>query len=196
MQVLLADDRHLVRDAVAGLIQAETRFAVTSCATLGSAVCMLREHAPDIVLLSDVLPGLHGLDGLARFVAAHPGVAVALLATATPPDLAGAVLRTGARGWLSRDATGADLAALMRALAGGGTWPQQPAPAPDVFATLTRREIDALHGLCAGKTNKEIARELELQEVTVKLHVKTLSRKLGARNRTHAAMIGRDGWMV
>lgn len=57
---------------------------------------------------------------------------------------------------------------------------------------LTRREVEALQGLGAGMSNKEIARDHGLQEVTVKLHVKTLSRKLGARNRTHAAMIGRD----
>ncbi|ESW62200.1 MAG: hypothetical protein Q27BPR15_02325 [Rhodobacter sp. CACIA14H1] len=57
---------------------------------------------------------------------------------------------------------------------------------------LTRRETDVLKGICEGKSNKEIARDLELQEVTVKLHVKTLSRKLGAKNRTHAAMIARD----
>ena len=60
-------------------------------------------------------------------------------------------------------------------------------------AELTRREADVLRGICEGKSNKEIARDLDLQEVTVKLHVKTLSRKLGAKNRTHAAMIARDG---
>ncbi len=57
---------------------------------------------------------------------------------------------------------------------------------------LTRREIEVLRGICEGKSNKEIARDHDLQEVTVKLHVKTLSRKLGAKNRTHAAMIARD----
>jgi DNA-binding NarL/FixJ family response regulator len=53
-----------------------------------------------------------------------------------------------------------------------------------------------LRGLCAGKSNKEIARDHDLQEVTVKLHVSTLSRKLGARNRTHAAMIARDHHLI
>ncbi|MGB3279981.1 MAG: LuxR C-terminal-related transcriptional regulator, partial [Pseudorhodobacter sp.] len=60
-------------------------------------------------------------------------------------------------------------------------------------ALLTRRESSVLRGICDGKSNKEIARDLELQEVTVKLHVKTLSRKLEAKNRTHAAMIARNG---
>ena len=52
--------------------------------------------------------------------------------------------------------------------------------------------MDVLRGIREGKSNKEIARDLEVQEVTIKLHVKTLTRKLGARNRTHAAMIARD----
>jgi DNA-binding NarL/FixJ family response regulator len=72
-----------------------------------------------------------------------------------------------------------------------------PDPAPgQVGALLTGREVTVLRGICAGKSNKEIARDLDLQEVTVKLHVKTLSRKLGARNRTHAAMIARNGGLV
>jgi DNA-binding NarL/FixJ family response regulator len=58
--------------------------------------------------------------------------------------------------------------------------------------TLTARELDVLSGLCRGLANKEIARELDLQEVTIKLHVKTLCRKLDAKNRTHAAMIAKE----
>ena len=61
---------------------------------------------------------------------------------------------------------------------------------------LSPREQEVLRGICAGKSNKEIARDHALQEVTVKLHVKTMSRKLGARNRTHAAMIARDRRLV
>ncbi|MCA3543812.1 MAG: response regulator transcription factor, partial [Rhodobacter sp.] len=57
---------------------------------------------------------------------------------------------------------------------------------------LTPRELDVLRRLCRGMANKEIARDLDLQEVTVKLHVKTLYRKINARNRTHAAMIARE----
>ena len=57
---------------------------------------------------------------------------------------------------------------------------------------LTKRELDVLGGLCDGLSNKEIGIRLDLQEVTVKLHVKTLTRKLDARNRTHAAMLARD----
>jgi DNA-binding NarL/FixJ family response regulator len=62
----------------------------------------------------------------------------------------------------------------------------------DGNSAITKRERDVLIGLTAGKSNKEIANDLDLQEVTIKLHVKTLCRKLGAKNRTQAAMIARD----
>lgn len=73
--------------------------------------------------------------------------------------------------------------------------PDSIAPSTPLSASpvrLTPRETDVLRGLIDGKSNKEIARDLDIQEVTVKLHVKTLSRKLNARNRTHAAMVARD----
>ena len=61
---------------------------------------------------------------------------------------------------------------------------------------LTSRELEVLQGICRGQSNKEIALDYDLHEATVKLHAKTLSRKLGARNRTHAAMIARDRNLV
>ena len=69
---------------------------------------------------------------------------------------------------------------------------EEAAPARPLAETLSERERQVLEGLCHGHSNKEIARDLGLQEVTVKLHVKTLCRKLEARNRTHAAMIAKD----
>jgi DNA-binding NarL/FixJ family response regulator len=63
-------------------------------------------------------------------------------------------------------------------------------------AQLTPRELDVLKRLCRGMANKEIARELDLQEVTVKLHIKTLYRKIEAKNRTHAAMIAKEAGVV
>lgn len=67
---------------------------------------------------------------------------------------------------------------------------------PNAKVQLTPRETEVLRGLAEGKSNKEIARDLDIQEVTVKLHVKSLTRKLEARNRTHAAMLARDMGLV
>jgi two-component system, NarL family, nitrate/nitrite response regulator NarL len=68
--------------------------------------------------------------------------------------------------------------------------PSQPAASDSI--ALSAREREVLAGLCAGKANKEIARDLGLREPTIKLHVKLVCRKLEARNRTHAAMIARE----
>lgn len=85
-------------------------------------------------------------------------------------------------------------AAIARIARGEIVMPQDEADAPARanFPELTAREAEVLRGLYSGKSNKEMARELELQEVTIKLHVRTLCRKLGATNRTQAAMIARD----
>ena len=108
-----------------------------------------------------------------------------------------AALHAGAAGFLPKTLAVQALIAAVRLLASGGSFAPMAmldaAPAVGVgTADLTRRERDVLRGVCDGKSNKEIARDLEVQEVTIKLHVKTLTRKLGARNRTHAAMIARN----
>ena len=61
---------------------------------------------------------------------------------------------------------------------------------------LSSREKEVLVGICAGKSNKEIARDLDLQEVTIKMHVRSLAGKMGAKNRTHAAMMAREKGLV
>jgi DNA-binding NarL/FixJ family response regulator len=201
MQVLLADDRGLVRDAVAAYIGTETRYTVAVCDDYTATLASLRSVLHDVVLVADTLPGLQGADGLARLVAARPAVPVILIATQTTGDPQQMARLAGLRGCVAKSSSGGQLVDAILALAGGVALPED-AEAPDPqaavaqMAALTRRETDVLQGLCEGKTNKEIARDLELQEVTVKLHVKTMSRKLGARNRTHAAMIARNAGLI
>ncbi len=91
------------------------------------------------------------------------------------------------------------IAAVHLMLSGRTYYPHDflaSAEAGQTKTLLTPREREVLQGLTEGRSNKEIAREFDIQEVTVKLHVKTLSRKLGARNRTHAAMIARDQGLI
>ncbi len=197
MQVLLAVDHDLIRDTVAAYLRAECRAETEVASDLDAAVAA-RAAAPDIVVLDLAFAGL---DGIARVAAAHPGAPIAVLSAATSRERADAALRAGARGVLTTQMSGRALLDAVGALARGETFvPEglvsETAVPGDGIQTLTRREMDVLRGVCAGKSNKEIARDLELQEVTVKLHVKTLSRKLGARNRTHAAMIARDAGLM
>ncbi|MFN3971128.1 MAG: response regulator [Gemmobacter sp.] len=201
MRILVADDHDLLRETVAAFLLAEGMEAVTTLATLPDVIAALAHGRYDVALIDAGLPGLEGLAGLDMAVKAARGGAVALMSGTTSRDLAEAALEAGARGFVPKKMSARAMVAAVRVMARGEkfmpmgllTPDPEPGAAPGL---LTGRESTVLRGICAGKSNKEIARDLELQEVTVKLHVKTLSRKLGARNRTHAAMIARNCGLV
>ncbi|HMO07524.1 MAG TPA: response regulator transcription factor [Paracoccaceae bacterium] len=200
MKILVADEQDLVRETVAAFLVAEGMQRVDTCATFAE-VSEAMAAQWDIALIDAALPGLATLRALTGLAAAAPRTALVLLSASTSRDFAAAALAAGARGFLPKKmGARATVAALRRIGAGETVVPDQlltDDPAPGAPAPLlTGRETTVLRGICEGKSNKEIARDLTLQEVTVKLHVKTLSRKLGARNRTHAAMIARNGGLV
>jgi DNA-binding NarL/FixJ family response regulator len=198
MRLLLADDHDLVRETLAAFLMAEGFKEVRCVATLPEALAVLAtDRQFDLVLLDYSMPGMNGLEGLTRARAAAAGVPVAIITGTVQRDLAEAALAAGAAGFIPKTLASRAMIAAVQLMASGDVFApislllQEPEMTL-ALQTLTRRETDVLHGICEGKSNKEIARDLELQEVTVKLHVKTLSRKLGAKNRTHAAMIARD----
>lgn len=197
MNILIADDHDLVRETIGAFLMAEGFDAVSMAASLEEALESLRRRRFDLVLLDYDMPGMNGLEGLTRARALSYGRPVAVISGSTALELGEAVIRAGAAGFVPKTmASRAMVQAIRRMVAGDIFAPfgllRPAATQGDGPNQLTRREIDVLRGICEGKSNKEIARDLELQEVTVKLHVKTLSRKLNARNRTHAAMIARD----
>ena len=104
-------------------------------------------------------------------------------------------MELGAHGFLPKTLAPAELVDAVDILMSGEIYLPEDALS-DMTHGLTPREVEVVRGIAGGKSNKEIARDLGVQEVTVKLHVKTLSRKLGARNRTHAAMLARDLGLV
>ncbi|KUF11293.1 response regulator [Pseudoponticoccus marisrubri] len=196
MRILVADDHDLVRETIAAYLDAADIDEVVTEATLDDAVARVeRSGAFDLVLLDYNMPGMNGLQGLDRMKAANGGRPVAILSGSATREVADAALRGGAQGFIPKTLSARSLLTAARFMAAGEVYvPVEFMQADSAGAPgpLTRRELDVLRGICEGKANKEIARDLDLQEVTVKLHVKTLSRKLEARNRTHAAMIARD----
>ena len=200
MRILIADDHELLRDVLRSYLEAEGGFAVETIADLPQALARIAAagDAPfDLVVLDYGMPGMDGYRGLEQAIAASAGRPVALMSGLAPPGVADKVLATGAAGYLPKTLPARSLINAIRFMAAGETYmpldlhrPSQPAEAER--SGLSPREREVLAGLCAGHANKEIARALNLREPTIKLHVKTICRKLDARNRTHAAMIARE----
>ncbi len=195
MRVMIADDHDLVREAIASFLQGEGVAEVVTVPNLQDAIRAADEGGSfDLVLLDYNMPGMNGLEGLALMIAANDQRPVAILSGTTSRALAEQAIKAGAAGFVPKTMSSRSMVSAVRFMAAGEVY------APFNFmqqadtsgGNLSQRETDVLRGLTEGKSNKEIARDLELQEVTIKLHVKTLSRKLNAKNRTHAAMIARE----
>ena len=151
------------------------------------------------------MPGMDGLSGLARLRARDPAPPVALISGVAETDVALQALRMGAQGFLHKSMSAQSLLNAIRFMALGERFvpvglvlPEllqtsgQAAGTPTSDIVLTPRERQVLAALCDGHTNKQIARDLALSEATVKLHVKTVYRRLGTNNRTQAAMTARS----
>ncbi len=190
MRLLIADDHDLLRDALRShLERALPGTEVLGAGTVDAALGMLAARPDiDLLLLDLRMPGMNGLDGLSRIRDAHPTVKIALMSgEAGPADIRAALAR-GALGFLPKTLPGEAMVDAVRRLSAGEGFVPDGAAAPPSDIGLTRREREVLDFLLKGLSNKEIARLLDLEEVTVKLHVRGLCRKLDAKNRTQAAM--------
>lgn len=196
MRILVADDHDLVRETIAAFLRGEGIDQVETAATLDEAMARARGSGTfDLVLLDYNMPGMTGLSGLEQMLEANDRRPVAILSGSAPPEVAEAAIQAGAAGFIPKTLPSKTIVSAAHVMAAGEVF------APYKFMSqagkgkageLSSREREVLQGICEGKSNKEIARDLDLQEVTIKLHVKTLSRKLEARNRTHAAMIAKE----
>ncbi|GAA6187081.1 response regulator transcription factor [Litorivita sp. NS0012-18] len=195
-EILLADDHELVRETIAAYLEASSDIRVVQAADFVQALELVKTSGPfDLVVLDYTMPGMDGLDGLRKLLSLPNAGAVAVMSGTASADVARRALEAGAAGFLPKTLSPDTLLSAVQHILEGEVYrPLQflSQKADALSVKLTPRERDVLNGICEGKSNKEIARDLGVQEVTIKLHVKTLSRKLDARNRTHAAMIGRD----
>ena len=203
MKILLADDHDLVRDTLVAYFERENEFDVIAVSDFEEARNVIRDTEElDLVLLDYGMPGMNGLRGLETALEMAEGTPVALISGTADVGIATKAMDAGAIGFLPKTMAAKSLISAVRLMIAGEKFApvdfmsNMDAPSNPIADKLTPRELEVLNGLSKGLSNKEIARETDLQEVTIKLHVKTLCRKLEARNRTHAAMIGKDAGIV
>ncbi|MEM7051075.1 MAG: response regulator transcription factor [Acidobacteriota bacterium] len=206
IRVCLIDDQTLVREGIRTLLGFLDDIEVVAEGEDGEgAVELIREQAPDVLLLDLRMPGKDGLDVLADLRAAELLPPTLVLTTFDDDAAALEAIRRGARAFLLKDISLERLAEAIRTVAGGGTL-IQPAlterilrtagdadwsfPSLDPPDPLTEREIEVLRFLCGGYSNKEIADALGVAEGTVKNHLSNILSKLGVRDRTRAVLKG------
>lgn len=200
MRILIADDHDLLRDTLVAFLGAEDGIELGCAATLDEATHRIEVDPPyNLVLLDYQMPGMSGLDGLERALNLNGGQRVALISGQASREIAEQALALGAAGFVPKTLPAKSLVNAVRFMAMGEqyapidfmTAPAKPAPHP-LVEKLTERELQVLEGLSNGKANKVIARDLGLTEPTIKLHLKTLFRKLEVNNRTQAAIMARE----
>jgi DNA-binding NarL/FixJ family response regulator len=196
IRVLIVDDHPVVRQGLAALLSVQDDIAVAGEAGDGpAAIAQAGSASPDVVLLDLKLPGMDGVAVLSELAGKYR---VLVLTSATDPQWADRAMRAGAAGVVYKDI---DPDALVRAirsvhdgnvlLAPGAAAALRGGPAGrgGSLDALTGREREVLKHITAGRSNREIARELHVAEKTVKAHVSSVLAKLGVQDRTQAAVL-------
>lgn len=210
IRVLIVDDQRLMREGLRTLLEMEPDIQVVGEAEEGAAALQVfQQHQPDVVLMDIRMPGMDGVETTRRLQERWPEARVIILTTFDDDEYVFDGLRAGALGYLLKDVSGSKLAEAIRTVAGGGALiepsvarkvvaefarlaPARRVPGEGLPEPLSDRELEILHCLARGLTNREIAAELFLAEGTVKNYVTRILGKIGARDRTQAALRGRE----
>ena len=203
MTVVVADDQAAVREGLVLLLGTLPGITVVGQAEDGAAaVDTVAATDPQVVLMDLNMPRLDGVEATRRIRASHPQTQVVVLTTYADDESIIGALQAGALGYLTKDATRAEIGRAVLAAAAGQAVldpavqqrlllaaARAPAPPPDQDHDpdeLTPRESDVLRLIAEGKSNREIARALYVSEATVKTHVNRIFAKTGSRDRTQA----------
>lgn len=188
ISVLLVDDHALVRRGFRRLLEdAPDMRVVGEASEGGEAVKLARELRPNVVLMDCALPGMSGLTAAREIVETLPDTAVLMLSMHEEDTWVRKALETGARGYILKSANDLNLVAAVRGVAAGEIVldPQLEPPATlkgERDHSLTERELEVLQLIVAGKSNKEIATQLDLSTNTVAVHRANMMRALGLHN--------------
>jgi DNA-binding NarL/FixJ family response regulator len=207
IRVLIVDDHPIFRDGLAGLLATLPEVEVAATAgTAEEALAALTRTSPDVVLMDINLPGTSGVEATRRVSQIAPATAVLVISMVDDDDSVFAALAAGARGYVLKGASAAEITAALRTVAAGGAvfgagiasrllarTPARPSGPASLSRQhdLTARECEVLDLLAEGASNRQIARSLGLSLKTVQNHVSRILDKLQAADRTQAALRAR-----
>jgi DNA-binding NarL/FixJ family response regulator len=209
IRVLVADDQAIVRDGLVTVLSLLPDIEIVGEASNGAeAVRLAAEHQPDVVLMDLRMPVLDGTQATAEILQSRPQTAVLVLTTFADDASISGALRVGARGYLTKDASRAEVAAAIRSVASGqttlapevaarliGSFTGGEPPQTDTsgqptlrdrFPQLTQRELEVFELMTGGLNNSEIAARMFVGVPTVKTHINSLFAKLQVRDRSQA----------
>ena len=203
IRIVLIDDHTLFRSGIKALLARQEDFEVIGEASDGlSGVKLVEQQQPDVVLLDLDMPVMNGREALAQILSSRPDQTVVMLTVSEDSEDLTECMRLGARGFLLKNINAEFLVDAIKKAANGDNVfspemtarlvqslirPNTPQPA-GALDTLTPREMEILGHLAAGHSNKVIARKLDLAESTIKVHVKSILRKLELSSRVQAAV--------
>lgn len=195
IRIMTVDDHPVLRQGIAALIADQPDLTLVAEATNGrEAIQQFRAHRPDVTLMDLQMPEMNGLDAMIAIRGEFADARIIVLTTYAGDVQARRALQAGARGYLLKNSLHKELLDTIRAVHAG-----RKNLSPEVSYDLAEHaaeealsplEVRVLRLIAEGNSNKEIAARLSVTEDSVKGHVRNILSKLGANDRTHAAMIG------
>jgi len=183
--VLLVDDHALVRRGFRRMLEDDETLSVVGEASDGAeGVKLATQLRPDVIVMDCQMPVMNGLEATRKIVNANTGAAILMLSMHSEDTLVKQALEAGARGYVLKEALDLDLAGAIKSVAAGQTVLDPKVLKPQALkgereSGLTQRELEILQHIVAGKSNKEIASELELSANTVAVHRANIMERLG-----------------
>jgi two-component system, NarL family, response regulator len=194
IRILAVDDHPVFRQGIAGLIEGQADMTLVGEASNGrEAIQQFRAQRPDVTLMDLQMPDMNGLDAIIAIRNEFPQARIVVLTTYTGDIQVLRALKAGAQGYLLKNLLHKELLQTIRAVHAGKK-ALSPEASHEIAShatddALTPAEVDVLRLIAAGNANKQISYQLSISEETVKSRVKNILSKLGAKDRTHAAMI-------
>ena len=195
IRILAVDDHPLVREGIAALVRAQPDIVLVGEASNGrDALQQFRTHRPDVTLMDLQMPEMNGVDALIAIRNEFADAKVIVLTTYAGDVLILRALKAGAEAYILKNTLHKELLETIRTVHAGrrNLSPEVSCEVAQHMGddALTPAEVSVLRLIAAGNANKEIAEQLRITEDTVKGRVKSILSKLGANDRTHAAVIG------